>query len=114
FPLPHGIAWTAPGSAPAPARSGSMNLSTQVPGKESTMRRRHVIWMAFLTCLLGAASTTAAQTPATPTTAGGWWTAWSSCDITPVQFGSPPEHIPGMADDIFWLEAETTNGSDID
>ena len=78
------------------------------------MRRRHIIWIAFLACLLGPAASAAMQTPAAPTTAGGWWTAWSSCEITPVQFGSPPEHIPGMADDIFWLEAETTNGSDID
>ena len=76
--------------------------------------RRLPFWMVLLTCLASPTLMASAQTPVTMPAGGGWWTAWSSCDITPVQFGSPPENIPGMAEDIFWLEAETTNGSDID
>lgn len=70
--------------------------------------------VVILTCLLSPASLSAARTPAATPVGGEWWTAWSTCDITPVQSGPTPENIPGMADNIFWLEAETTNDSDID
>ena len=59
-------------------------------------------------------SVTVAQTPVAPGTGGEWWTAWSTCDITPVQSGPTPENIPGIATDIFWLRPEATHESDID
>jgi hypothetical protein len=68
----------------------------------------------MLICLMSPASLAAAQTPITTPMGDEWWTAWSTCDITPVQSGPTPENIPGMADNISWLEAEPTNGTDID
>lgn len=56
----------------------------------------------------------AAQTPVAPPPGGEWWTAWSSCDITPVQYGPAPENISGMPETFYWLRAETTNDSNID
>ena len=67
--------------------------------------------LVLMMSLSGAA---AAQTPVSPTSGGEWWTAWSSCEITPVRHDSPPENIPGVPEGIFWLEAETTNDSPID
>jgi hypothetical protein len=55
-----------------------------------------------------------AQTPEAPPPGGEWWTAWSTCEITPVHQRSPPKTIPGLPDDLYWLEAETTNDSPID
>lgn len=55
----------------------------------------------------------AAQTPVADPRSE-WWTAWSSCAITPVQNGPAPGNIPGMPDSFFWLQAETTNESSID
>jgi hypothetical protein len=68
-----------------------------------------VLWL--MVSLSGVAS---AQTPVSPPPGGEWWTAWSTCEITPVQHGVPPENIPGLPDDLYWLEAETTNDSTID
>lgn len=76
--------------------------------------RRDGLTVIMLTCLMNPASLVAAQTPAATPVGGEWWTAWSMCDITPVQLGPTPENIPGMADNISWLEVETTNDSDID
>lgn len=55
-----------------------------------------------------------AQTPRADDSRDQWWTAWSDCDVTPVQFGPMPESIPGTPDDIYWLQAETTNDSEIE
>lgn len=76
--------------------------------------RRAPLALVSLVCLLTPVSLATAQTPVPPPTEGGWWTAWSTCDITPVQFGPTPENIPGMGEDILWLEGETTNDSNID
>lgn len=56
----------------------------------------------------------AAQTPVAEPSGGEWWTAWSSCDITPVQHGPAPENISGMPESFYWLQAETMNDSSID
>ena len=69
-----------------------------------------------LVLLLAAApfAATVAQTPAPMPTGGEWWTAWSACEITPVRYGPAPKNIPGTPDSFFWLQAETTNASEID
>lgn len=74
------------------------------------------IAIVALSLLIGTTGTPLfAQTPAATPTGGEWWTAWSSCDITPVHSGPTPESIPGMPDyPEFWVQAETTNTSDID
>jgi hypothetical protein len=76
--------------------------------------RRASLLAGLLACLLTPVSLAGAQTPVAEPSGGGWWTAWSSCDITPVRSGPTPPGIPGMADDILWLAGETTNDSDIE
>jgi hypothetical protein len=68
-----------------------------------------VLWL--MVSLSGVAS---AQTPESAPPGGEWWTAWSTCEITPVQHGAPPKNIPGLPDDLYWLKTETTNDSTID
>ena len=85
---------------------------------------RSVLRIAILMCVVFPATIASAQTPAASPADDGlwaglpeseaWWTAWSTCEITPVQSGPTPEHIPGIAEHVYWLQAETTNDSDID
>jgi hypothetical protein len=72
-----------------------------------------LFWILALISLMTQASVTVAQSPVAQSSGGEWWTAWSTCDITPVQSGPTPKNIPGMAEQIFWLQADTTNESDI-
>ena len=76
--------------------------------------RRSALTVATLICLLSAAALTTAQTPRATPAGSEWWTAWSDCAVTQVQSGPPPANIPGMADDILWLAADSTSDSDID
>lgn len=55
-----------------------------------------------------------AQTPATDDPREQWWTAWSDCDATPVQSGAAPKGFAGKPDELFWLQAESTNDSGIE
>ena len=75
--------------------------------------RRTVLLLVFLVASIPL-TTTAAQTPVPMPPGGEWWTAWSSCEITPVQYSPAPENIPGTPDAFFWLQAETTNESNIE
>lgn len=74
--------------------------------------RRTFLLFALLTTSVNL--TAAAQTPVAERSGGEWWTAWSSCEITPVQNGPAPVNIPGVPDSFHWLQAETTNDSSID
>jgi hypothetical protein len=75
---------------------------------------RRTILLMVLTLASMPFAISAAQTPVPMPPGGEWWTAWSSCDITPVQYGPAPENIPGTPDSIYWLQGETTSESDID
>ena len=75
--------------------------------------RRIVLPVVLLVASLNIAGATA-QTPVAEPRGDGWWTAWQSCEVTPVQSGPAPENISGMPDDFLWLQAETTNDSEID
>lgn len=74
--------------------------------------RRTFLLVTLLVASLNVSA--AAQTPVAQPSGGEWWTAWSSCEVTPVQHGPAPENIPGMPDSFYWLQAETTNDSSID
>lgn len=76
--------------------------------------RRHPISLVLLAMILAPVAIAQAQTPVATPAGGEWWTAWSACDITPVRTGPTPENIPGIAENIHWLEPETLNGSNID
>src|SRR5690606_37868375 len=106
------------GERPTMSRRVAIMVPTPIQGagKESSMLRlrRASLLVGLLACLLTPVSLAGAQTPVAEPTGGGWWTAWSSCDITPVRSGPTPPGIPGMADDILWLAGETTNDSDIE
>ncbi len=76
-----------------------------------------IVWrvmsvVVLVTCLGGAA--VSAQTPIAEPSGGEWWTAWSSCQITPVHWGPGPSSISGTPDAFYWLEGESTNDSDIE
>jgi hypothetical protein len=73
---------------------------------------RSIVLAGLLLCPM--AGVALAETPLPDDSRGQWWTAWSDCDVTPVQSGPMPESIPGVPDDIFWLQGETTNDSEIE
>lgn len=59
-----------------------------------------------------AAITENAGTPIATPLVSEWWTAWSTCDITPVHTEAPPANGPHMLPGMPWLQAETLNGSE--
>ncbi len=73
---------------------------------------RSIVLAGLLVCSI--AEVASAQTPNPEDSRDQWWTAWSDCDVTPVRSGPVSDSIPGVPDDIYWLQAETTNDSEIE
>jgi len=83
-----------------------------------TTKFGHVALMLSLTLVaLGATVLAPGASPEANSRGNAWWTAWSSCDITPVH-NAPEQEAGPVPSDLApieflpWLEAETTNASD--
>jgi len=80
--------------------------------------RTTVFILSLIASMAGTNALASQQTPAaTPTEGEEWWTAWSSCDITPVQSAPDQDSRPAPTDPapipfLPWLNAETTNDSE--
>lgn len=63
------------------------------------------------TAYAGQSASPRAEPMVSPENTDAWWTSWSSCSITPVRIGDPPEGNGGRPEAIPWLLVSPSNAS---